>query len=96
MSNEVAELLDSLYEGNITLDVVAERFRRRSWPKRAGSNPRSFLDIAAADQEDPDPYVPGSYDDVVAAYDQGKLTDAQYAVLAEAIAEADRTDSEEA
>jgi hypothetical protein len=91
MTNEVAELLDALHQGTMTLDDVAERFRQRSWPSRKRPRPQSFLDVAAADLEDPDPYIPGSYDDVVAAYDQGRLTDAQYAVLARAIVEADKS-----
>jgi hypothetical protein len=32
----------------------------------------------------PQPYAPGSFDEVVLAYDLGQLTDAGYAVLAEA------------
>jgi len=46
--------------------------------------------MAAAEQEDPDPYIPGSHDDVVAAYYRGQLTDAQYETLVNAIAEARR------
>jgi hypothetical protein len=88
MTNEVADLLDALHQGSMTLDEVAERFRHRSWPTRKRPQPRSFLEAAAADLEDPDPYIPGSYDDVVAAYDRGQLTDDQYAVLAKAIADA--------
>jgi hypothetical protein len=88
MTNEVADLLDALHQGSMTLDEVAERFRDRSWPARKRPQPRSFLEAAAADMEDPDPYIPGSYDDVVAAYDRGQLTDDQYAVLAKAIADA--------
>jgi hypothetical protein len=48
--------------------------------------------MAAAELEDPDPYIPGSYDDVVAAYDRGRLTDAQYETLVDVIAEARRTE----
>ena len=32
--------------------------------------------------DDPEPYVPGSFDDVVLAYDLGWLSDADYDVLA--------------
>jgi hypothetical protein len=90
MSNEVRDLLDALHEGTVTLDEVAQRFRARKWPSRDERQPSSFRELAAAELEDPDPYIPGSYDDVVAAYDLGRLTDPQYAVLAEAIAEAQR------
>lgn len=88
MSNEVLHLLDALHDGSMTLAEVAERFRRRSWPHRSRSIPSSYLEMAAAEQEDPDPYIPGSYDDVVAAYDRGRLTDTQYETLVAAIAEA--------
>jgi len=48
--------------------------------------------MAAAELEDPEPYIPGSYDDVVAAYDRGRLTDVQYQILVDAIAEARRAE----
>jgi hypothetical protein len=91
MSNEVLQLLDALHDGSMTLDEVAERFRHRSWPHRVRPRPTSYLEMAAAELEDPDPYIPGSYDDVVAAYDRGRLTDAEYETLVDAIAEARRT-----
>lgn len=94
MANEVVELLDALYQGNMAVDEVAEHFRSRSWPSRGRSQKQTYLDIAAADMEDPDPYIPGSYDDVVAAYDRGRLTDEQYAILANAIAQAIRTNDD--
>ena len=50
------------------------------------------MELAAAELEDPEPYIPGSYDDVAAAYHGGRLTDEQYAVLSEAIAEAQRAE----
>lgn len=90
MSNEVTRLLDALHDGSMTLNEVAERFRSRTWPHRLEPQPNSYLEMAAAELEDPDPYIPGSYDDVVAAYDRGRLTDAQYAVLVTAIAESRR------
>jgi hypothetical protein len=43
--------------------------------------------MAKSEMQDPDPYVPGSSDDVAAAYHRGQLTDDQYAVLISAIAE---------
>lgn len=92
MSNEVTQLLDALHDGSMTLDEVAERFRHRSWPHRISPEPASYLEMAAAELEDPDPYIPGSYDDVVAAYDRGRLTDAQYEALVDAIADARRRD----
>jgi len=50
------------------------------------------MEMAAAELEDPEPYIPGSYDDVVAAYDRGRLTDVQYETLVDAIAEARRAE----
>ena len=87
VGNEVTDLIAALHAGEITLDEVAERFRQYSWPRRATTPKTSYADLAAAEQEDPDPYIPGSYDDVVGAYDRGMLTDTQYSVLTEAIAE---------
>jgi hypothetical protein len=42
--------------------------------------------MAVAAQGDPEPDVPGSFDDAAGAYDRGELTRAQYRVLAEAVA----------
>jgi hypothetical protein len=90
MSNEVIELLNALHEGTLSVNQVAERFRARSWPVHSVTRARTHLDLAEENLRDPEPYIPGSYDDVVSAYDRGRLTDAQYAVLAEAIAESIR------
>jgi hypothetical protein len=92
MSNEVKELLKALNEGNMTLDEVAQRFRARKWPRREKSNPTSYLDMAAAELQDPDPYIPGSFDDVAAAYHQKRITRDQFQVLSEAVAEAQRAE----
>jgi hypothetical protein len=94
MTNEVKDLLDALHDGNMTLDEVADIFRSRSWPARDRIQPKSYLDAAIADQADPDPYIPNSYDDVATAYDQGRLTDAQFAVLAEAITTASQSEDD--
>jgi len=45
------------------------------------------MELAERAQQDPEPDVPGSFDDVVAAYDRGELTRDQYRILAEAVAE---------
>ncbi len=50
--------------------------------------------MAAAAQEDPEPYVPGSFDELAAAYRRGELTRAQYRTLAEAVAESLRAEDE--
>jgi len=40
-----------------------------------------------ADQQDLEPDVPGSYDEVTAAYDRGELSAGQYDVLSQAVAD---------
>lgn len=92
MSNEVKELLNALHEGNMTLDEVAQRFRMRKWPRRQKSDPTSYLDMAADELQDPDPYIPGSFDDVAAAYHQKRLTRDQFRALSEAVADAQRAE----
>ncbi len=93
-ANEVTQLLDALYDGTLTLDQVAHRFRQRQWPRRTEPPSSTYLEMATADASDPDPYIPASSDDVVAAYDRGRLTDFQYEVLIEAIAVAKRAEDE--
>ena len=53
-------------------------------PLAAGSrtSARPELEPAREAIDDPEPYVPGSFDDVLLAYDLGWLTDADYDVLA--------------
>src|SRR5215469_7508315 len=92
MTNEVQALLDGLHEGTITLEEVARRFRAHKWPRRQKNAPASFLDMAAAELEDPDPYIPGSFDDVAAAYHQKKITRDQFRTLSEAVADAERAE----
>jgi len=90
MSSEVAELIAALRSGSISLEEVARRFRERSWPRSRGREPQTYLELAAAAQEDPEPLVPGSFDEVAAAYHRGDLSRPDYRVLAEAAAEAIR------
>lgn len=92
MSNEVTELLDALHEGTITVDEVARRFRARTWPRRRRPPADSYLDTLAAELQDPGTYIPGSYDDVIAAYDQRKIDREQLRILSEAIADAQRAE----
>jgi hypothetical protein len=88
MSSEVTELIAALREGTMSLDEVAQRFRQRSWPQTKGPSPHSYLELAAAAQQDPEPTVPGSFDEVAAAYRRGELSRPDYRVLAKAAAEA--------
>ena len=94
MTSEVSDLIKALRGGTMTLDEVAQRFRDRQWPRRKRPPPASYLEMAARAQEDPEPYVPGSFDDVVDAYDRGDLSRAEYRVLSEAVAESKRAEDE--
>src|ERR1700757_5007151 len=90
MTTEVNDLLAALRNGSMSLDQVAERFRRRSWPRKATPPPANYLELAARAQEDPEPDVPGSFDEVTAALYRGEITDDVYEVLAQAMAESKR------
>lgn len=88
MSSEVSDLIRALRDGDMTLEEVAQRFRDRAWPPSRPPAPRNDLEWATASLRDPEPYVPGSFDDVVAACDRGEITEDQFEVLAEAVADA--------
>ena len=94
MTSEVSDLINALRDGTLTLDQVAQRFRQRHWPRHRRPPPASYLEMAARAQEDPEPYVPGSFDDVTDAYDRGELSGDEYDVLAEAMAESKRAEDE--
>jgi hypothetical protein len=85
---EVTELIAALRAGTLTLQEVASRFRDRDWPDRAPPAPRNYLELAAAAQGDPQPDIPGSFDDVIAARDRGELSRDEYRILAGAVAAA--------
>jgi len=91
-STEVTELIAAFRDGSLSLEEVAQRFRERSWPRTRKPESTSYLEMAAAAMEDPEPDVPGSFDEVVAAYDRGELTREQYRTLAEAVAESLRAE----
>jgi hypothetical protein len=93
-ATEVTDLLAALRDGTMTLDEVAERFRQRSWPRNTRPAPTTYLELAARAQEDPEPDVPGSFDEVTAARYSGEITDDQYEVLAQAMAESKRAEDQ--
>ena len=93
MSNEITALIAALHDGSMSLSEVADRFRTHSWPRRPNPEPGNYLDMASAALQDPEPFVPGSFDEVTAAYHRGQLTDDQYDVLAAAMSEAKRKDA---
>ncbi len=84
-TSDVAELIAALQAGRLTVDEVAERFRRRPWVAARRPVPRTYAEMAA--QQDVDADVPGSFDEVVEAYDRGELTREQYRTLAHAVAD---------
>jgi hypothetical protein len=94
MNSEVTDLINALRDGSMTLDQVAQRFRHRSWPRTTKPAPTNYLELAAAAQQDPEPDVPGSIDEVTAAYDRGDLDRMQYRTLSEAVAESINSEDE--
>ncbi len=90
MTNEVSDLLNALCEGTMNVEDVATRFRRRRWPRRKSHPPANYLELAAAEMQDPEPYLPGSFDEVIEAYETDRLTREQFRILSEAVAEAQR------
>jgi hypothetical protein len=87
--SEVTDLLASYKAGELTLDQLADRFRNRRWPRAAPSpRPSSYLAMAAEAQEDPSSDVPGSFDDVEAAFFRHELSTEEYELLRRAVAEA--------
>lgn len=85
-ATEVAELIAAMRAGRLSVDEVAELFRHRSWVTARRPAPRTYAEMAA--QQDAGADVPGSFDEVVAAYDRGELTREQYRTLAHAVADA--------
>jgi len=94
MSSEVNDLIDALRNGSMSLEEVADRFRSRSWPRRSAPPRTTYIDLAAAAQQDPDVYRPGSFDDVAAAHQAGRITDDEYVVLSEAVADSKRAEDQ--
>ncbi len=92
MNADINGLITALREGSLSLDQVAHEFRERSWPRRDRPRPANYLELAAAAQQDPGTYVQGSFDDVVAAHHDGRITDDEYSVLSEAVAESKRAE----
>ena len=64
MSSEVVELITALRNGTMNLEEVAQRFRERTWPRRTTTPTTSYLELAASAQQDPEPDIPGSFDEV--------------------------------
>ena len=89
LGSEVTGMIAAYGTGKISLADLACCFRLRTWPAVPPACPPEMRDAAPA-LDDPEPYVPGSFDDVVLAYDLGKLSDDEYRELAKAAAAASR------
>ena len=79
----VTAMLASYRDGRLSLDDLSLEFRARRWPQVPDVCPPE-LEQAREAIDDPEPYVPGSFDDVVLAYDIGWLSGADYDILATA------------
>jgi hypothetical protein len=87
--SEVTDLIARYKAGDLSLDEVAERFRTRQWPSTPSPpRPSSYLEMAAQAQEDPGSDVPGSFDDVEAAFFRHELSIEAYELLRRAAVEA--------
>jgi hypothetical protein len=93
-SGEVADLLAALRAGDLSLSEVAELFRQRTWASTRAPAPQSFAELSDATLVDPGANVPGSFDEVTAAYDRGELTREQYRTLAHAVADSINAEAE--
>jgi hypothetical protein len=87
MSSEVTDLIAALRAGTVSLDEVARRFRERTWPETLSPEVPNDSDPLDRALDDPDPYVPGSFDDLSAAFHRRDLTLEEYNVLAQAAAD---------
>jgi hypothetical protein len=77
----VITMLTSYRDGRISLDDLSLEFRARRWPRIPDVCPPE-LEAAREAIDDPEPYVPGSFDDVVVAYDLGWLSAEDFDILA--------------
>ena len=85
-ASDVTECIAALRAGRMSIDELAESFRQRDWAAARRPAPTTHAEMAR--QQDVEADVPGSYDDVTAAYDRGDLTSEEYRVLSEAVADA--------
>jgi hypothetical protein len=77
----VTAMLASYRDGRLTFDDLSLEFRARRWPRIPDVCPPE-LEPAREAIDDPEPYVPGSFDDVVLAYDLGWLSGDDFDILA--------------
>ncbi len=80
LGSAVTAMLTTYRDGRLSLDDLSLEFRARRWPRIPDVCPPE-LEPAREAIDDPEPYVPGSFDDVVLAYDLGWLSDADFDIL---------------
>lgn len=83
----IADMISAFQSEELSLSQLAELFHARQWPIVPPACPSSIAAAASA-VDDPQPYVPGSFDDVVRAYDLGRISDTDYELLAWVISSA--------
>ncbi len=88
VANEVTDLIGALRSGEMSLDEVAAQFRRSAWRRTRRPAPQTSAEFIDVPLSDPGANVPGSMDEVTAAYDRGEITREQYRALAHAVADA--------
>jgi hypothetical protein len=84
--SDVTDMIAAYRRGELTLDELAQRFRDRSWAPRRQSPP-TLEEAYQRELEDPEPIAEGSFDEVASAYLQGKISIAEYDILARAVGE---------
>jgi hypothetical protein len=86
---EVNELLGKYKSGELALDDLVRIFSNRRWPHaELPPRPKTYLEMAARAQEDPDSDVPDSFDDVEAAFFRNDLSVDEYERLRAAMDDA--------
>lgn len=80
-ASAVTTMLASYRAGQRTLDELLLEFRARRWSGIPAVCPPG-MEQARPAIDDLEPYVPGSFDDVVLAYDLGQLSAQEYELLA--------------
>jgi hypothetical protein len=78
---EVSSMIAAYHAGQRTLDDLVFEVQARRWPAVPSATSPGMEESGLA-VDDPEPYVPCSFDDVVLAYDLGHLTDRDYQALA--------------
>jgi hypothetical protein len=80
--SDVTDLIRSYKAGHLTLDELVQKFLARRWPVPPRPNgPSTYLELAARAQEDPGSDVPGSFDDVEAAFFRHEISLNEYTIL---------------